>query len=367
MVDVLLLCFLGLQVAVTLPYESVTSSLRRIVLLFIDVALPYFVLSRACRSREMITEAMAAFVMATVLLAPLAVFEFLKGWMLYAGAQDEWNAGHMFYPLYRGGFMRAITTAGHSINLGYFMAIGFGMWLYLRNRLNSYAWRWLGFATLLTGLTVTLARGTWIGAGVIFGVYLMAGPRAAKRSVQGFAIVGALCGLVLLSPWRAQIVDYLPFVGTIDADTIAMRQSLAEGSWQLIQQHPLFGSPSFLAYMEQFRTGEGIIDLVNTYATLALSFGLIGMALFLSVFVTLVWQTHREVRAAADADPDSALMGAALIACIVGTLVVIATTSFQLALPSMTWALAALAAAYVRLPAHSPANEAEQFVAVRVS
>jgi hypothetical protein len=58
-----LLAYLALQVLVLLPYVSMTASMRQIVLLAIDVGLPYFVLSRACRNREIIAEAMAAFVM----------------------------------------------------------------------------------------------------------------------------------------------------------------------------------------------------------------------------------------------------------------------------------------------------------------
>ena len=350
-VDLLLLAYLALQVLVLLPYVSMTTSMRQIVLLAIDVALPYFVLSRACRNREMIAEAMAAFVMAVVVLVPLAVFEFFWGWMLYAGIGNEWGADRIYFPLHRGDFLRALTTAGHSINLGSFMAVAFGMWLYLQGRCSSPIWRWLGFLTLLTGLVVTLARGPWVGAVAILFFYLSLGPRAGSRLLQGLAVAGGLFAVVLVSPWSAQIIDYLPFAGTIDSNTIVMRQHLAEGAWVLIQQNPIFGSPYFLASMEAFRTGEGIIDLVNTYAAVALSLGLAGLGLFVGIFVALLWKAGRVVRELAGSDPDFSLMGAALIACIVGTLIVIATTSFQLALPSVTWALVGLTLAYVRLPA----------------
>jgi hypothetical protein len=78
------------------------------------------------------------------------------------------------------------------------------------------------------------------------------------------------------------------------------------------------------------------------------------MGLFVGVFVSLLWQALRVVREFAAVDPDYSLMGASLMACILGTLAVIATTSFQLALPAVAWSLAALTWAYVRLPVREP-------------
>jgi hypothetical protein len=268
--------------------------------------------------------------------------------MLYAGIQDAWSAGAMFHPLYRGNFMRAITTAGHSINFGYSMAMAFGIWLYVRRCVPTGASA-LGMAAIDAGLVVALARGPWIGAVVVLFVYLMSGPRPGVRLVQGMLVVGVCAAFVLLSPWRSHVIDFLPFVGTIDASTIAMRQQLAAGSWLLILQNPFFGSPYFLQYMEEFRTGEGIIDLVNTYATVALSYGMVGAGIFIAFFGSLVWKALREARRSAPVDPDHALLGACIAACVTGTLVIIATTSFQLALPSIAWSLAALATAYLRL------------------
>ncbi|CAG0975838.1 hypothetical protein GEOBC_01530 [Geobacteraceae bacterium] len=347
-VDVLLLSYLGLQVMLMFPYDSFTSTGRRILLLAIDVVLPYFVVSRACRSRAAIAEAMAAFVIAMLVLAPLAVYEFFRGWMLFAIIEEHWDAARLYFPLYRGPFLRAQTTAGHSIFLGYFMAMAFGMWLYLKNRIHEKGWQWLCILTLMAGLIAALARGPWVGAVGVFFVYLLLGPKAASRSLKGMAMLGALVAVGLLSPWGEQILDYLPFIGSVDLHTITYRQQIAAGSWLLIQQNPFVGSPHYMAYMEQFRTGEGIIDLVNTYAGVALSSGLVGFGLFVGVFLVAMWKAWRVVRHLSPLDPDAALMGGALIACVVGTLLVLATTSFLHAMPYFAWALAGLTMAYVR-------------------
>lgn len=346
--DAFLLAFLGLQVILTLPYDTVTTTGRRIVLLFLDIVLPYFVVSRACRDRSMITEAMAAFVIGVAVLVPLGGFEFFKGWMLFAGIETHWEAERLYFSLFRGPFLRAQATAGHSIFLGYFMALAFGMWLYLHGRVAAKGLRWLCVLTLIAGLIVPLARGPWIGAATILLVYLALGPNASRRVLKGGVLVALVCAALFISPWGDQVLDYLPFVGTVDEHTVTQRQQLAAGSWLLIQQNPFFGSRYFLAYMEEFRTGEGIIDIVNTYAVVALSYGLVGVGLFVGVFVAAAWQAFNLVRRLTVQDPDAAALGAVLVACIVGTLLVLATTSFLHAMPYVVWSLLGLTVAYVR-------------------
>jgi hypothetical protein len=47
----------------------------------------------------------------------------------------------------------------------------------------------------------------------------------------------------------------------------------------------LFGNPFVLLDMEELRTGDNIIDLVNAYAQVALFYGLVGLALFCLLFM----------------------------------------------------------------------------------
>ena len=348
-VDLLLLAFLVLQVVLLFPYESLTALARDIVLLTIDVVVPYFVVSRAIRTPAMIAEAMAAFVLAIVVLTPLAVVEFFRGWMLFAGIGEQWEAARLYFPLYRADFLRAQTTAGHSIFMGYFAAMAFGMWLFLQRESKADRSRsWLCMATLTTGLIVSLARGPWVGAAATLIAYVALGPNPVARIFKVGALVSAGCAAAFLSPWGNHIVDVLPFIGTVDEQTVAFRQQLAAGSWLLIQQNPFFGSPFFLQNMEDFRTGEGIIDVVNTYAIVALGFGLVGATLFVGIFLTAIAKALRVSRRWRQHDPEASLMGVCLVACVVGTLVVLATTSFLHAMPYFVWSLVGLVSAYVR-------------------
>ena len=76
-------------------------------------------------------------------------------------------------------------------------------------------------------------------------------------------------------------MNSIPFFGqSTDDASVDYRQRLAERSWELIQLHPFFGDPLVLTKMEDLRQGEGIIDLVNTYAGITLFYGSIGLLRF---------------------------------------------------------------------------------------
>jgi O-antigen ligase len=106
--------------------------------------------------------------------------------------------------------------------------------------------------------------------------------------------------------------------------------------------------------MEDLRQGEGIIDIVNTYLGVALIYGLVGLFLFLGFILLGTIKTYLRVRELNQSDPDFALIGASLIACFVGTLIVIDSTSFILGCQKMFYVLGGLSTAYARLPASRP-------------
>jgi len=355
--DVLLVLYALVQLVLMFPYHSGTAAIRQLVLLIIDMLLPYFVVSRACRSKENMVDAMASFALAMTVLAPLAVVELVRGWILYAGLQERWGAAHMIGYLTRGDFLRAQVTGGHAIVFGFAMAVAFGFWLYLQSRVASAGWRWLALLTLLAGLLATIARGPWMGAAAIFLLFLALGPRAVARVSKAVVLFVVAGGIVFAAGYADGIIDRLPFIGTVDA-SVSYRQRLAEASWALIQQNPILGTPYYMSQMEELRQGEGIIDMVNVYASIALTFGLVGFGLFAAFFAVLVWRCWAASRRLREVDPDFSLLGACLVACIGGVLIMIATTSNYLSIPFIYLSLAGLAFSYVRLAQHEPAVDA---------
>jgi hypothetical protein len=99
-------------------------------------------------------------------LVPIAVFEFFKHWLLYprrGRTRSAWIGQPAAY-LARGGTLRAVATTGHSIVLGYLMAIALLLHLGLRHA-NPLPRAWaLGAAALGIGLVASVSRGPWVGA-----------------------------------------------------------------------------------------------------------------------------------------------------------------------------------------------------------
>ena len=59
--DIFLIAYGCFQVFLYVPYSSTTDTLRSLLLMVLDLLLPYFVLSRFCVTKERIIEAIAAF------------------------------------------------------------------------------------------------------------------------------------------------------------------------------------------------------------------------------------------------------------------------------------------------------------------
>jgi hypothetical protein len=360
--DILLLAFGVLQVALytppDLPFhfvipDSPSNALRRAFLFLLDTYLLYFAVSRICQSRQKMVDAAATFCLACAVIAAIAIFERTKGWLLYVDIASRWGTDpHAAFYLTRGGSVRAQVSAGHAIALGYLLAVAFGFWLYLKSHVRSRI-RQIGVTLLLWGgLFASFSRGAWLGAAIVYFTFIAVGPRAVSRLVKGTGLALVTAGLVAVSPVGDRIIELLPEIGK-PADMY--RHRLAERGWELVLAHPFFGNQFPWPEMEDLRQGEGIIDLVNTYLGVALSYGVIGLFFFLSFILLGMTRAYARARELSHSDPDLALFGTSLTACIVGIFIMIDSNSFNLGSEKMFYVLAGLTTAYVRL-ARSPQN-----------
>jgi O-antigen ligase len=162
----------------------------------------------------------------------------------------------------------------------------------------------------------------------------------------------------MLSPIGDRILDVLPIMGNKADANIIYRERLSERGWEIVMRHPFFGDQFPYPEMEDLRQGEGIIDFVNSYLQVALNYGLIGLSLFLSFILLGISRIFARTRALMHSDPDLALLGVSLIACIVAALEMIYSASFGLGAQKMFYVLAGLATAYSAMPVsprHRPA------------
>ena len=361
--DILVLAYGVLQIALYVPPDtpnhiilpnSFTNDLRRFFLYFIDVYIVFYMVSRSCSSRELIKEAQAAFCLSCAIMAALAVFETVRHWLLYTDIALRWS-GDVTWAAYkfRGGGLRAQASTTNTLALGYLLAIGCGFWLYLESHIRSRISRFSVLFLLSLGVLATYSRGPTIGLIIIYVVVLALRPGAFTRLFKG--ALAALLFVILIgqSPLGDRIAHILPFMkGSADeqADSsITYRQRLAERSWELINEHPFFGDQLALQKMEDLRQGEGIIDLVNTYAAVTVFYGFVGLAIFISAMLIALSKAYRTAKKTAQKNPDLALMGISLVGCIVGTLFMLATCSFLAGYDVLFYVIAGFAATYANV------------------
>lgn len=350
--DRLLAAGLLLMSALYLRETTLTDTLRQTLYLFIDVLLPYYVASRGLRQISDFKDTLLAFVLASFLLALIGVAEYVRHWLLYSALIDAMGVPwSMSGYLSRGGSLRASVTTGQAIVLGYVMSVAIGLFLFLQGYLRRPWQRLMGALLLAAGLFAPLSRGPWIGAMVIVVVFIALGRGALRRLVL-LAAAGMLAlPLLTAVPGGDKVLDLLPFIGTVDKDNITYRERLMDNSWIVIQRNPLFGSFDFrnTPEMQSMIQGEGIIDIVNTYINLALRVGLVGLGLFVAFFAAVLHGIRKAMRSFPDKDDERRQLGRALLATLVGILVIIFTVSSITFIPVVYWTIAGLGVAYVQM------------------
>lgn len=349
--DVVLAVYLLLTTILYLRETTVTDTLRQAFYLFIDVFLPYFVISRSLKDLQAFREALLSIVLAIMVIALLAIFETTKRWLLYHSLIDVLGLEGRLEYLGRGGTLRAIVTAGHPIALGYLIAAGMGLYLFLQRSIRKKFVRWLGMALLAAGLIAPLSRGPWVGAAVLLVVFIATG-RYAIRRLMGLAVAGVLTlSLIAVLPGGEKVINLLPFIGTTERGSFDYRQKLLDNSIIVIERNPWLGSVNFFEApeLEALRQGQGIIDIVNTYIGVALETGIVGLGLFVGFFALTLLGLYRAMRSIRDRGSEEHLLGRAILATLLAILVMIFTVSSISFIPIVYWSVAGLGVAYVQM------------------
>ncbi|MGH8130112.1 MAG: O-antigen ligase family protein [Steroidobacteraceae bacterium] len=345
-----------------LTYGNFTTTLRNgVFYAFVDVFLPYYVASRSLRSIQDFGDVLMSFVIAASVLSAILFVEFARGWLLYGSLERALGVswGWSSY-LLREGSLRALGTAGHAIVAGYVVAVAIGFSLYLRRVVPDAKIWGLGLALLLAGLIAPISRGPWVGAAAMLVMFVATGP-SRTRAVARLAPLAVIAfPLLVVSGLGEKILEYLPFVGSIEARNVAFRQRLAETSFQVFLQNPFLGRYDYLETeaMQSLRGGDGMIDMVNTYAIVGLSRGLVGLSLFVGFFGTVAYRVYRGMQSLSDRNDERHVLGRALLATLLGIMLIIGTASPTLFIPVVYWCVAGLGVAYARMLTSETASEA---------
>lgn len=352
--DRLLLTYLLFSFVHRVTFDSVTGALRFGFYIWLDIWLPYFVLTRSLRSESTLKECMAALVLAISITAVIAIFETTRYWLLYESLRYALRLPEVM-PMYltrgEGGALRANVTSLNAIALGYTMMIALIFSLSFQKVLAARWQAYLLTGILVGGLIAALSRGPWVGAASGVFAAMALGPGGVKRAIKLIVIGAVGFGLVLLTPYGSKFIDLLPFIGTVEPGSVEYRQRLFEVSMIVFWESPFFGLPDYLLHpaMEEMRQGQGIIDIVNTYIGVALYSGLVGLCLFIAPFFLAGFLVWRSLRKPGTRSESWQSLGRALLGALLGAAITIATVSSITVIPAFYWILLALCVTFVRL------------------
>lgn len=350
--DKLLLAYIILDMVLLMRDTTVTDAMRASIASFTEMFLPYYVASRSIKHLQQFKEVIAALVIASMVTAVAAMFEYSRHWLLYANLKDilgvTWEMGAY---LGRGDNLRALTTLGQPIILGYLMVVAIGGYLFFSKQISSRYLRWLGWAIMLGGLYAPLSRGPWIGALVLITTFIAISPNAFKNLTK-LAIAAALfIPLLTMMPGGQKIINLLPFIGHTDSENVDYRVRLIDSASIVFHRYPLFGSTKFYKELAALgmTQGEGIVDVVNSYLFEVLEHGLVGLSLFIGFFSIIIIRMMFSINLDPDQSSEVNQLGRALLASLIATMVTITTVSSILVLPIIYWVLSGVSLAYIRM------------------
>lgn len=367
-VDSFVLVYFLLVSVLEFRESSFTDGARGVVTNVIDILLPYYVVSRSIRDIEGFKTALTGFVMAACLLAPLALFESLRGWRLYTAVQIPLGLNPFVWSGYlgRAGLLRAAVSLGHPIVLGFVFMVALGFLLFLNRSLAKNWRRWLAWMALTLGLLSSLSRGPWVGA-LLLGLAAIA--MDAGKPLQNLLKTGFLIALIvaILGAFTAgqQFLDLLPFLGAEDAGSVDYRVELWSFVWPVVERNFWLGSEDYLMTQElrvlAAIQGEGVADLVNHYFEILLATGVIGLALFCGACARALQMVWRGLRLKST-NQELKTLGTALFCTQLAISATISTVSNITAVSVIIWSVLGMCSAYstiVREPSRRLANKLE--------
>lgn len=362
--DLAIIGYLLVMLIAHVRSDSVTMVMRTAFYLYVDTWLPYYVASRAITRMQHFRQLAAGFLLAAAIMALIATFETLKGWLVYESLRLPLQIPIEFFSYITrgdGGPLRALASTTYPIILGYVLTVGLGMYAFISGELKP---RWksrIAGLCLVAGLIASLSRGPWVGAAAMLLVLIALGPGKSKRLASAIGVGGIVIIGLMASPWAESLIGFLPFIGDIQAENLDYRARLLDVSLLVLAQNPLLGDLNFMAnpLLDQMRQGQGVIDIVNTYLQVAMPYGLLGLALFISALLLpmrAVWRVRSKL---ARDQHEAERLGRVLLAIMLATLVTIASASSIGAIAPVYWLMTGLCVAYARM-LHPMAATAKQ-------
>lgn len=332
---------------------TVTNALRESWLIFIDMVLPYYVISRGLQSLDGFKLVFSAILTSAAVISSLGLFESLWNWVFYRTINRPLGTSPpTFFSGRRFGRIRATGPFEHAIVLGYFLTIGFSALVFLRTHFKAKAHFYLLTAIMGLAILATFSRGPIAGLILMISVIALLSPNRGKN-LSRIILLSVLGGITLLFfPLGQDVLSFLPGMGDgSKLDTVSYRQRLIPAAMAVIERNLWFGSKFYLIEPElrAMRQGQGIIDLVNSYLEIGLESGIVGLTLFAGFYGCILIHIFTSIKHAKSIGPEYIILGHVLFAATVAVLFIIGTVSIIDYIPYYYWAIAGLGAAYINM------------------
>ncbi len=345
--DTFLILYVVWLCVLTSRDETLTASLRNVFYIVIDIALPYFMMSRCINSLKDFYYLFLALLFSAVVLSYAGIIEELMHWKFYNRLPKQLDLDSFGVARYRSrsGFLRISTTASNPISFAYFMVLAIGAAFHI-NYLNKIKKKIFLATALLLGCSLffTFSRGAWLSMIVLIVTYFYLNKTKYVRKTVILSGIGMTLFLLIGS------VDNLSSLDVYG--TFKYRQELIQHSMIEIQKNIIFGSNDFMnnENMEEMRQGEGIIDVVNTYLQIILQYGIIGLSMFMFIFVFMLKRILNLIGTfRRKGEKEAELLGCTIFSMILATMVMIGTTSSIDIIPIYYWILLGIGSAYIRV------------------
>jgi len=345
---------------------SMTVGIRESLEYALDVIVPFYLIVTFVDSREALNKLLRYLFAGLAVLSLIGIFESVKGWVMYNTVYDLARYKRSGGYEYRSGFLRGLTLFSHPITFGYAMMYTMGLYLYHSHQAKKDLLQYALFGICVFGVFFSLSRGPWFGALLCYLTYIVLSRHAVKKIFQfvSFFIIGG--AFLLAAGMLDKVTALLPFLAeaeTHQSKTVDYRGRLFTQATIVIKRNLLFGSEDFLETpeMQTMIQGQGIVDLVNTYLIYALNYGLVGLTLFVAMFVFTALKIYRLSRRIHRYDESMFRLGNLFLALIVGVMFVISTMNTLGFIQYLYFFLIACSMAYIRISEAILKNPSEYY------
>lgn len=329
---------------------SISHHLRVLVEALIDLALPYYIVSRGLRSSEDLRATMLWLSAGGVVVASILIFEVFKAWPVYNELFRVFELPTRLLVKMRAGLLRPGGPFVEPTSVAMVLAMC-TLALYLsRDFFRGRRHHMMLMGIAVVGLIAPQSRGAWIGIGIAIVAADILRGHYAQLARKLFVAAGAVSCLFLAAQFAPDLSETLGLSGgsseTSDYRRLLLHRGLEEFANRPILGHSMIELQPRIPDLVQ---GEGIIDFVNTYIWIMLIAGVVGLAIFVAPFVHFLSSIFRFARFRGEKKRDVEA-GVFVFGALLMFMEMLFFTSFGMTRPAFyQFALFGFAAAFLRL------------------